>query len=279
MAPNARPEEMPSISERIDRLDISLFRTIEGQSSEDDRRSLLALQSACRQWKAGPYSVLEIGSYEGGSLQGHVADPSCGQIISIDARPTMVPDERGGTWDYSHVTADQMLARLADVPGADVSKVKVFTAGTDSVRVADLGCQPDLCFIDGEHTDAAMLRDARFCVSAAGPDCAIALHDANIVYKGLRTLVGELEASGRAFRAYPLASVTFVIELGACRLSEYEPLRSWRAQNYKGYLASLEQNDHYRETARRYQRLARHPLLRWPRKIGLVGAVKKRLGC
>lgn len=269
---------MSAIHARIDQLDLTLFQAIEGQTALDDRRSFLALQSAYRQWKKGGFTILEIGSYEGGSLQAYVADPACMHIISIDARPALVRDERGSTWDYSQVTAEDMLARLAAVPGADVGKVHAITAGTDTLRVADLGARPDGCFIDGEHTNEAVLRDARFCLEAAGPDCAIAFHDSDVVYDALRAFLGDLDARGLEYRAYNLPSVVFVIELGECRLSGFEPLRSWREQNYKGYLDSLAQNHHFRETAHRHERLMRHPLLKLLRRLGIIGAAKKMFG-
>lgn len=264
-----------TIHERIDQLDLTLFQTIEGQSSEGDRRSFLALQSACRQWKPGGFTVLEIGSFEGGSLQAYVADPSCDRIVSIDPRPPAVPDERGSPWDYSHVTAEQMLARLEAVPGADVRKVQAITAGTDTLCASDVDVCLDLCFIDGEHTDVAALRDARFCLDGVGPDGAIVFHDAHLIYHALREFIGDLQAQGRQFRAYNLPSVVFVIELGACRLSSYEPLRTVREQNYQGFLDSLLANDPLRETARKYQRLTRQPLLGLARRLGMVVVAKK----
>ena len=81
-----------------------------------------------------------------------------------------------------------------------------------------LGVRPDLCFIDAEHTDDAALRDARYCLAAAGPDCAIAFHDANVVYRALRTLISELESAGREFRAYSLPEAVLKLRQGFGRL-------------------------------------------------------------
>ena len=168
---------MPTIQEQIDQQDLSLFKTIESQSSEDDRRSFLALNSAFRQWKGGKFTFLEIGSYKGGSLQSYVADPGCTKIISIDPRPKFVPDAREKGGDYSHVTTQHMLDLLAKVPGADVKKVAPIEKGTEQIGPGALPFKPDFCFIDGEHTDTAMLRDAQFCLRAMGPDSAMAFHD------------------------------------------------------------------------------------------------------
>lgn len=263
------------LHDRIDRLDVSVCRHIEGQCSEDDLRSFLAVQSACRQWKGRPYTVLEIGSYLGGSLQSHVSDPACERIISIDPRPSVVRDERGSTWDYSGVSAADMLARLAEVPNADVGKVHAITSSTDRLRVDDLPARPDVCFVDGEHTDDAVLRDARFCLAAVGPAGVIAFHDANIVYRALLTFIQDLEATGRPFRAYNLPSVVFVVEIGDCRLSELEPLRTWREQSFRGFLASLMRNDHFRDVAMRHERATGHPVFAVLRKVGVVAAMRR----
>jgi hypothetical protein len=269
---------MPTIQEQIDQQDLSLFKTVESQTSEDDRRSFLALHSAFRQWKGGKFTFLEIGSFKGGSLQSYVADPACTKVISIDPRPKWVPDAREKGGDYSHVTTQHMLDLLAKVPGADVKKVIPIEKGTESLKQSELPFQPDFCFIDGEHTDTAMLRDARFCLNAVAPDSALAFHDGDIIYLGLDAFIHELQASGREFRAYNLPSSVFVIELGKCRLSQFEPLCSWRDQNYKGYLYALVRNDVFRTTAREYWRIAEHPAFKLPHKLGLVKVAKKIMG-
>jgi hypothetical protein len=106
----------------------------------------------------------------------------------------------------------------------------------------------------------------------------LAFHDGDIIYLGLQAFIDELEKSGREFRAYNLPSSVFVIELGKCRLSQFEPLRSWRDQNYKGYLYALVRNDVFRTTAREYWRIAEHPAFKLPHKLGLVKVAKKIIG-
>lgn len=171
-----------------------------------------------------------------------------------------------------------MIDLLAKVPDADVKKVMPIEKGTESLKPADLPFKPDFCFIDGEHTDTAMLRDAQFCLNAMGPDSAMAFHDGDIICLGLDKFFHELEAAGREFRAYNLPSSVFVIEFGKCRLSQSEPMRSWRDQNYKGYLYALVRNDVFRTTAREYWRIAEHPAFKLPHKLGLVKVAKKLMG-
>jgi len=82
---------MTAFDQSITELDTSIFQ-IESQTSIDDRRSLLAIQNAVRQWKP-KYSYLECGSHFGGSLLPHVLDPRCELAYSIDTRPQTVPDD------------------------------------------------------------------------------------------------------------------------------------------------------------------------------------------
>jgi hypothetical protein len=68
----------------------------------------------------------------------------------------------------------------------------------------------DLCFVDGEHTHEAVLRDGRFCVQVLHGKGIVAFHDRPIIETGLLQLLRELPQ----VRAYPLRHRLFVIELG-----------------------------------------------------------------
>lgn len=72
--------------QNLNDLDLELFAVIPSQSTDDDKRSLLAVQRRTREL-AGNYSYLEIGSYLGGSIQPHLLDSKCKSIWSIDKRP------------------------------------------------------------------------------------------------------------------------------------------------------------------------------------------------
>ena len=135
------------------------------------RRSLLALHAACREVH-GRFAYLEIGSHLGGSLQAFVCDEACEAIVSIDPRPSSQPDGRGIVYRYDGNSTARMLENLKRLPGADLGKLRTIDAGTDSVDPAELGLRPTLCFVDGEHTDAAVLRDAGFCRAALDDDPA-----------------------------------------------------------------------------------------------------------
>jgi len=232
-----------TIDERIEQLDLSLFGYVENQTTEEDKRTLLALQTAIRRRIPG-YVYLEIGSYKGGSIQQHVVDPKCGGIISIDPRPGSLPDRRG-TYNYFAATAAGMLESLRQIPGAHVAKIKTFECTVSDLDPRTAGLRADLCFVDGEHTDKAALEDARFCLGVLAENGAIAFHDANMVYGGLRAFLAELAARKCVFRAYMLPDSIFLIEFGEIDDCETEPLRGRVRENYKAYLAGMYANDIY----------------------------------
>jgi hypothetical protein len=229
------------------------------QSTDGDKRSLLAIQRAMRETRrAARYVYLEIGSFMGGSLQPHVPDPLCRKIISIDPRPPSLPDERGIA-AYPQNTAENMLRGLARVPGAELAKITTIEAGTGTLDPLSIEPRPDFCFIDGEHTDEAVLRDSRFCESALKGEGWLVYHDANIVYEGLIAFLADLQQRGVVFRACNFEDSVFLIELGDCRLSESPMMSGPRQSSGKGYLWSLHENDLYR----RFYWLVNSKAYRW----------------
>jgi hypothetical protein len=181
---------VPDLLERIDALDPELFTFVEAQTDTSDRRALLALHSAVAA-KQGSFEYLEIGSYLGGSLQVLVRDPRCRRIISIDPRPDQLPDNRAEVWSYPDNATAHMRSLLAKVPDADLSKLLTHACAAESLDPEDCGGCPDLCFVDGEHTDEAVLADARFCARAVQGTGVIAFHDQLLVKSGLRTFLRE----------------------------------------------------------------------------------------
>src|SRR5581483_6433047 len=181
--------------ERLSRLDESLFDAVESQTSVQDRRSLLALHGAVAD-AAGSFVYLEIGSHRGGSLQVLVSDERCRKIVSIDPRPEWQPDDRPGIegWAYSGNSTEEMLGLLAAVPGADVTKIETIELGTESIDPETVD-RPDLCFVDGEHTQIAALRDAGFCHAALRGRGVIAFHDFWIVAPAVLRFLGELKGA------------------------------------------------------------------------------------
>ncbi len=250
-----------SVEQRVAHLDTTLFDHVEAQLDPDDRRSLLALHAACSA-SYGRFSYLEIGSHLGGSLQALICDPACESITSIDSRPDSQPDERGLVYRYPGNSTSRMLENLAAIPGADLDKLVTLDTSTVELDPDGLARPPELCLVDGEHTDTATLRDARFCRQAMRGRGCIVFHDAAVIYRALDGFTAELRAEGAAFCAYVLPANLFVIELERPRLLPEEPLATVATEAYRAYLGALLSFDPYRQEYRRLEHRALRRLRR-----------------
>ncbi|HEY8082575.1 MAG TPA: class I SAM-dependent methyltransferase [Solirubrobacterales bacterium] len=199
--------------DRFAALDTRLFEFVPSSTTDDDRRSLLALHDSIA--ARGEFSYLEIGSHLGGSLQPALVDPRCVRVVSIDPRPQAQPDDRPhlGEVAYTGNSTARMLENLRGVPGADLSKLETVEESTENLE-PDAFAPPDFCFIDGEHTNQAALRDARFCRAVMRGVGVIAFHDSYAVEEGVLTFLRE---TPRPHRAYSLRSSVLVVELGVER--------------------------------------------------------------
>jgi hypothetical protein len=236
--------------ERLRALDITLFDGIPSQSTGPDRRSLLAAQCAVRA-TVGSYVYLEIGSHLGGSVQTHVMDPACVRIYSIDRRPLAQPDARGQDSDYSGNSTARMLENLTRVAGDAVAKVVTFDADASAVPPASISPPPQLCFIDGEHTDRAFLSDFSFCRQVMGDRGLVVCHDGLVIYRGIAEAIASLERDGVRFDASPLADAHFAIDLGDTGILRGAELAPIVRDSYRAYLFALMANDGYRKFATR----------------------------
>jgi Methyltransferase domain len=234
-----------SVQNRIDQLDTALFEGIPSQTSIDDRRSLLAIHAAVADLR-GSFAYLEIGSHLGGSIQPYLLDERCTAVVSIDKRPAEQPDMRGNVYKYPGNSTDRMLQNLRRISDEGVRKVRTFDADTSQLRPSEISVRPDICFIDGEHTNLAVERDFAFCLSVVQDRGVIFFHDSNIVFEGLSRIVEGLKASGRRFRAYNLPTHVFVVDLGE-RLQEDRRIIQLLVDNYLGYLPGLESMSSYRD--------------------------------
>ena len=159
--------------------------------------ALLLLQNYVRKFK--PYSYLEIGSYLGGTLQTHYADPLCIQIYSVDKRQTIVPDARRGTWTYRGST-QQMLDNLRKNYPDIRRPLKTFDCDASEINISEIIQPPNLMFIDGEHTDQAAFNDFQFCLKVKQPNSIIAFHDTYLVMGAIR----QARGCGQKFKSFIL---------------------------------------------------------------------------
>lgn len=242
---------MRNFEELLFNLDLTLFEKINSQTTENDKKSLLACQFAARWIKPG-YIYLEIGSHLGGSIQPHLLDDKCAKIYSIDKRPRQQPDERGIDFVYQNNSTQRMLEHLRLVAPDKLEKVVTIDGDTREINPGQVKDKIDLCFIDGEHTDEAVFSDFKFCLDVLEKNGAILFHDAQITYNGIADCVKYLEDNNFHFRAYNLPSLVFVIEINDFPLHKNEKILDLLTNNYNGYLESLQFNDVYRKFANRF---------------------------
>lgn len=253
---------MSTFQENLKNLDITLFQHVESQSTNNDKHALLALHQAARDiW--GQFRYLEIGSHLGGSLQVLVVDDACSHIGSIDPRPVAFADERGIVSRYPSNSTDRMLSLLRAIPGARAEKITTFESDTASLIPADMGTKYHFCFIDGEHTDVAVLRDSKFCLGCLEEGGYIAYHDANVVYQGIADFIQHLESIGLKYQARLLPDAVFVIEIGSNRLFSHSAVAAEVAQSWRGYIFGLSSNAWYRAVMNK-------PLFRFLRQIRFI---------
>lgn len=237
-----------AFAEAIEKLDLKLFEKIPSQTTDHDKRSLLSCQLAVR--KLLPeYSYLEIGSHLGGSLQPYLLDPNCSRIYSIDKRPLFQPDERGIDYRYDNNSTERMLQNLRAVSEPALSKITCIDDDASNIEPDKIEHQPQLCFIDGEHTDTAVFSDFSFCMKVLAHNGAIVFHDSGIIYNGLSRIVSYLTEQGVSFNAYNLPDAVFVIEVNDFPLHATPHIQQMLINNHVGYLTSLKLTDHYRQFA------------------------------
>lgn len=203
---------MPSGSHAVDTLDTALFSTVLSQTSEEERRTLLAVQRAVARHH-GHYVYLEIGSYLGGSLQPHVADSRCTRIFSVDPRPDCPPDDRtpGQGVVYEGNSKQRMLDGLARLSSDGVGKIVCLDHDAKDVPVQLINPAPHLAFIDGEHTRAAVLSDFDFCSEVVRSDGVILFHDFFAIDTAILAICERLRRERRHYLPLRLDGSIFAI--------------------------------------------------------------------
>ena len=96
-------------------------------------------------------------------------------------------------------------------PEIQLEIIKTFDSDASKLDPAQFIQKPDFCFIDGEHTNRAILSDFSFCLGVCAPDAVIALHDANIIFGGLPLIKRRLR--GRRWQGLLLPDNVYVFLL------------------------------------------------------------------
>ena len=238
--------------------DVGIYDNVVTELFEQDRRSLLAVQDAVRR-RLPSYSYLEIGSHLGGSLQPFLHDPVCLHVYSIDPRPPTQPDQRGVAFAYPENSTQRMIEMLTPAYGPALAKLRTFES--DARDVPGVDAPPDICFIDGEHTDAAVLSDFRSTLRLAAPNAVIAFDDLNIIFRGYAQCLAYLREQRIEHRSYVLPMKIGVIELRDSRLWSDAVIVD-RLASVEAFLFLAETLGHYRDGILALKRLPGAELVR-----------------
>ena len=144
-----------------------------------------------------------------------------------------------------------MMETLAKV-SENREKITTIDGDSKTIDPSEIVDKIQLCFIDGEHTDEAVVSDFRFCLQVLGDRGAIVFHDAQITYNGIAECIKYLEDKGLDFKAYVLPHIVFVVEIGDFPLHKNAAIAEKLRGNYHSYLFALQNNDHYRRFANRF---------------------------
>ncbi len=216
---------------RIAALDTTLF-SVESQTSEADRTSLLRLQRMIRRMH-GRYAYLEIGSHLGGTLVPHLLDPACTVIHSVDPRPQSQPDARGRSFDYDGNSTARMRQLLSEVvPAAGMERLVTWDHDAAAIPAHAYQTRFDLVLIDGEHTTVAAFSDFISVLPALAQHACIAFHDANLVLDAIANVERLMRHMGTQHATYFLPSNVAVICLrsaAATAADELAPAAHGRA--------------------------------------------------
>jgi hypothetical protein len=201
-------------TDRVEALDLSLFNAISSQTSEGDRRSLLAVQRAIARGH-NEYVYLEIGSHLGGTIQPYLADERCRKIYSIDPRPSQQPDDRspGYIATYENNSSERMLEILENTGLGDVQKIESIELDASEVELNQILQSPQITFIDGEHTRKAVISDFSFCRQVISRDGVILFHDFYTICPAILEICDQLSKENKKYTSVKLEDNVFAIFL------------------------------------------------------------------
>lgn len=205
------------IGDRIQGLDLTLYNAIESQSSHCDKEDWLAVQRLVRNGMLGydyGYTYLEIGSHLGGSIQPHLLDPRCKQIVSVDSRPLACPDDRQQkTVKYTGNSTQRMKDNLTALEPEGMKKLLCVEGSSADLTLPIFIHSPKFCLIDAEHTHAAAMSDFLACMRVCDPRAVICFHDAQVIIPALRDALHHLNQLGIPFTARAMREYNFMIIL------------------------------------------------------------------
>jgi hypothetical protein len=131
-----------------------------------------------------------------------------------------------------------MFDLLSEIAPDQMHKLVTFDATSTEIDSSLIDPKPDICFIDGEHTNEAAAADFNFCLATAAGSCAIAFHDSNLVYKAIKRAIESLGSTGKVYEAMKLGGSVFAISLGGSAIETDPKIQSMRKNVMYHFLRS-----------------------------------------
>ena len=106
-----------------------------------------------------------------------------------------------------------MLQLLGGIGHGDLGKIECFDLDASQVDPKTIRLKPQIVLIDGQHTNAAVLSDFRFCSKVVDEGATIPFYDFGIVCVGILEICKGLEKRGVSYMACNLEGAVFGIFL------------------------------------------------------------------
>ena len=182
--------------------------SISSQTSYGCKVALEILEDIAIKTNNGKYKYIETGSYLGGTLLPRIMSLNCNNVLSIDKRVDIQPDERRASgYSYKGVSTYQMKARINDALADKelLNKLSCFD-GTISEYVVMSQKRKDMnllrfdwCFIDAEHTNIACFDDFCAALQIISNDGFISFHDSWMTFSGIVNINSMLKLFNKEF--------------------------------------------------------------------------------
>ncbi len=161
--------------------------------SEEDARVLLEAAAGARR-------VVEIGVYEGSSAVALCRALGAGSELHLIDPFGSHPDALPSGWGATEWATRRAVARELRRRGAQAPLVQWHVALSHQVAADWAAGEPDLVFIDGDHSEAGCELDWDSWHALLAPGGRVVFHDARLGEPGGRGLPGPTAVVSRLFR-------------------------------------------------------------------------------
>jgi hypothetical protein len=104
-----------------------------------------------------------------------------------------------------------MLTMLGGMGYGDLTKIECFELDASEVDPDKIKPRPEVIFIDGEHTNSAVISDFQFCRKVVSEHGTILFHDFKVIYPAILDICSLLDKKRHSYVALRLEGLIFAI--------------------------------------------------------------------